>query len=84
LVRLLVFSDSFNWLILLLLGLVFIWVWFRILRSTSVVYDVPEIKSYLIGTSVLIFFIGILLAIYQYKFSFFSYTQHFFNVVLNN
>lgn len=81
LVRLLVFSDSLSWLVLLLLGLVYIWVWFRILRSTAVVFDVSTFRVYFFGFAVLIFLVGIVLSVYQYEFSIFSYSQYFFDVL---
>ena len=82
LVRLLVFEPSLNIFIFLLFAMILVWVLFRILRATAVVFDVPSLKSYLIGLVIIGFAAGIILVFYQYQYSIFAYAEYFTEVLL--
>lgn len=82
LIRLLMFSPSISILIFLLLILSYLWVWIRILKATSVVFDVPSIRVYIIGTSVQLVILALILTLYQYQYAIFSYGQYFVDVIL--
>ena len=82
LIRLLVFSESISWIILLIPVILDIWVLARILKATSVVYDVLHYKAYLIGIGFLAVVITTKLVIYQYEISIFAYMQYFKDVLL--
>ena len=71
-------TGSALWLILLVLGL-FTWYYGRMLKSTSVVFDIPSLYVYVSGTGVLAIFSGIILTYYSSKVSLFSYLYYYFS-----
>lgn len=82
LIRLLVFSPAFMWVVLLVFGLMYIWVLMRTLKATSVVFDVIPSKTYIIGLTAVFALHFIVFSIYQYQFSIFSYTEYIFQSLL--
>ncbi|MFN5247266.1 MAG: hypothetical protein ACK5DB_07760, partial [Ignavibacteria bacterium] len=71
-------TGSAMWLILLMYSL-FIWYYGRMLKSTSVVFDVPSIYVYASGSGFLILISGIFLTYYSSKVSLFSYLYYYFS-----
>ena len=71
-------TGSALWLILLVFGL-FAWYYGRMLKSTSVVFDIPSLYVYVSGTGVLAIFSGIILTYYSSKVSLFSYLYYYFS-----
>ena len=82
LIRLLVVSPSIIWLVLILYIATSIWTVARLLKSISVVFDVPEMRSYIIGLVILLISIGAPMGYFQVKYSFFAYSTYFFNILL--
>ncbi len=82
LIRLLVFMPQSIWFIITAIALIKIWILFRILRSTAVVFDIPALRSYIVGFLFVLSLAIIVLSLYQYNVSIFSYLQYFFNVIL--
>ena len=82
LVRLLLISDAFAFIFSLMFIGLNIWVVLRLLKSSSVVFDLPTGQVYLIGFIILVLIIGIPLGIYELKYSIFSYLQYFFSVLV--
>jgi hypothetical protein len=81
--RLIVYSPAFITFLLILFFVIIIWVFLRILKATAVVFDIREMKSYLIGIVGFLVLLIAVFSIYQYQFSVFSYSQYLFNVLLN-
>lgn len=67
-----------------LIGIVVILLWsiLRMLRCTSVVFDVRSSKVYVIGFLILLVMLGIPLVIYQLRYSIIAYAQYFVEVML--
>ncbi len=82
LIRLLVLSESLNWLIILLALLLHLWVFIRILKATSIVFDMRYLKVYTFGFGLIIMIAVIIIGIYQYQYSIFDYGQYFFDVLI--
>lgn len=59
-----------------------VWVLYRILRATSVVFDVNPIPVYGVGLSIIAIIITTLALSYNSSYSIFAYTQYFLNCVL--
>lgn len=81
--RLLLVTPFFVYMSLFLLIVIAVWLLMRILRSTSVVFDVPSLRVYIIG----LLFVGIIktvmLTFYNHDYSFFSYFQYYWEVMLH-
>jgi hypothetical protein len=71
-------TGSAMWLILLIFGL-FVWYYGRMLKSTSVVFDVPSLYVYATGSGVMVLITGIILTYYSSKVSLFSYLYYYFS-----
>jgi len=71
-------TGSAMWLILII-SFLFIWYYGRMLKSTSVVFDIPSMYVYASGTGVLTLFLGIVLTYYSSKVSVFSYLYYYFS-----
>ncbi|MGA1308206.1 MAG: hypothetical protein ACO30M_10000, partial [Candidatus Kapaibacteriota bacterium] len=69
-------TGSAMWLILLIFGL-FIWYYGRMLKSTSVVFDVPSLYVYATGSGVMVLITGIILTYYSSKVSIFDYLYYY-------
>lgn len=82
LIRLLVLSPGIIWFFLMIYIATSIWTIARLLKSISVVFDIPIIRSYLIGAAIIIIAIGAPLGYYQIKYSFFAYANYFWDVLL--
>jgi hypothetical protein len=78
LINLLVFSPAFLPLIMIILPIFYIWILFRILKATSVVFDAHPTKTFAIGANFIVVFYLVVFSIYQYQFSIFSYIQYIF------
>ncbi len=78
LINLLVFSPAFLSLIMIVLPVFYIWILFRILKATSVVFDANPTKTLAIGGNFILLVYLIIFSIYQYQFSIFSYIQYIF------
>jgi hypothetical protein len=83
LIRIIVISPGTVWLFLLLYFITSIWTIARLLKSISVVFDIPVLRSYVIGTVLLIITIGAPMGYYHIKYSFFAYSSYFFDVLLS-
>jgi len=67
---------------LLVLSLIIVlWVVARLLKSVSIVYDIPAIRVYAGGIILFLVFIGIVLAYYNYTQSTLAYYRYFLNYV---
>ncbi|MBX3042774.1 MAG: hypothetical protein KIT33_12735 [Candidatus Kapabacteria bacterium] len=84
LIRLLVASPATIWLFLLLYATTSIWTVARLLKSISVVFDIPVMRSYIIGFVIMFISIAAPLGYYHVKYSFFAYSSYFFEVLLSN
>jgi hypothetical protein len=82
-IRIIVISPGTVWLFLLLYFITSIWTIARLLKSISVVFDIPVLRSYVIGTVLLIITIGAPMGYYHIKYSFFAYSSYFFDVLLS-
>ncbi len=82
LTRILVISPVTIFVFLALIFIVLLWSLMRILKCTSVVFDVLSGKIYLIGFVILIMLAGIPLIIYQIKYSIFAYATYFVDVLM--
>ena len=82
LIRLLVYSPGIIWVILVISLLAMIWIWFRMLRATAVVFDKRIFKVYTAGFSLLLIIIAALVAIYHYQFSIIGYGDYLFKMML--
>lgn len=82
LTRLLIYSPELYWLMIAISLGICLWVWFRILKSTAVVFDIDQLKVNLIGNGILFGVIIIIITIYQLQYLIFPYFGFFFNVLL--
>jgi hypothetical protein len=82
LTRVLVVEPISIFVFLVLIILILLWSVFRMLKSTSVVFDVMSGKVYSIGISILILLAGIPLVIYQVQYSIFAYAKYFVEVLM--
>jgi beta-galactosidase len=73
-------SGTATWLILILLAM-FIWYYYRLLRSTSVVFDLPSIPVYIAGCIVMAGMIAAIMSYYSNKVDVFSYMQYYFSTL---
>jgi len=76
LIRLLVFSPAFIGVIMIIFIFMYIWILMRILKATSVVFDIIPQKVYLVGLSFVALLHIAVFAFYQYQFSIFSYVEY--------
>ncbi len=67
---------------ILIVLLLFVWILLRVFRSCSVVFNTSQIKTYAVGTLLVILLIIAPLALYVYNNSLFSYIQYTFSVLL--
>lgn len=84
LVRLLVFMPYIFGFVLILTILIALWVFFRILKATAVVFDIPISRSYLIGGSMMAVILvtsGLIYNINNYIFAFSKYLIQFLAIV---
>ena len=81
LIRVLVFSPSINWLIFILLGLISLWILFRSLKATSVVFDITAFRVYLIGFGLIASLATSVIAMYQFNYSIFAYGGALIDIV---
>jgi len=80
--KLLVVLPSSMWAIFIISVLLFLWVFFRLLRAIAVVFDVQNLRVYVIGIVTTILFATLVVSFFQVKLSIFSYAQYLFNVLL--
>jgi|GEM_PF-374103 len=82
LVKILVNYPNSIWLFSLLLVFLSVWVFMRILKSVSVVFDKNSTIVNIIGLTTVIFFLGIPIFIYQNKYQFIDYINYLFTVII--
>ncbi len=82
LIRVLTVSPDLIVLFLLIFAITSIWTLVRLLKSISVVFDIPVLRSYLIGAIMLLIALGAPLGYTHIKFSFFAYSSYFYNILL--
>ncbi|HYF03178.1 MAG TPA: glycoside hydrolase family 2 TIM barrel-domain containing protein [Patescibacteria group bacterium] len=78
--KLLSVTNSVFWLFIVLAVLV-IWVLYRILKSTAVVFDVPPQRVYLIGSAIIILLIIGTGMVLDTQYGMMAYMQYFMNVL---
>jgi beta-galactosidase len=78
--KLLTATNSVWWLFLML-GVMGLWVLYRILKSTAVVFDVAPQRVYLIGSAIIVLFIIGVGMFLDTQYGIISYLQYFFNVL---
>jgi hypothetical protein len=83
LTRLLLLTPFFVYLMMLLFFGVLIWIFFRILRSVAVVFDIPSMWSLIIGFIFTGIIAAIFFTIYNHDYSFFAYFQYLWEVMIN-
>jgi beta-galactosidase len=83
LLRLMIAIPIISWIAIILLGIIIIWVIFRILRSVSIVFDIPFIKSILFGLGFIIIIVTIVITLYQSNTEIIAYLSYFKNVFFN-
>jgi len=78
--KLLTATNSVWWLFLML-GVMGLWVLYRILKSTAVVFDVAPQRVYLIGSAIIVLLIIGVGMFLDTQYGIISYLQYFFNVL---
>jgi beta-galactosidase len=81
--RLIVLSPGTVWFFLTLYFITSIWTVARLLKSISVVFDIPSIRAYLIGGTFMVICVVAPLGYYHVKYSFFEYWSYYSNILLN-
>ena len=76
--KLLSSTGSATWLIVIL-GIMFFWYYLRMLRATSVVFDIAPLPVYLSGSGLFGLMLIIVFMYYSSKVSLFSYLQYYFS-----
>jgi hypothetical protein len=82
LVKLMIILPAFSWLFIFSSILFIFWILSRLLRSTSVVFDVASLKAYIFGLSFIFILIIISITIYEIQSSIFAYGYYFVDVIL--
>ncbi len=72
-------TDSMNFLLILLVGMS-LWCGYRLLRATSVVFDIQPLWVYSIGITLSVLIVSGIAFIYHYQTSIFSYLSYYFSV----
>jgi beta-galactosidase len=80
LVRVLILSPAIIWIVVALLVYLIIWTIFRLLRSTSVVFDIASFKIYLIGLLLIAILAFAFLALFQLQYSIITYFDYFLKI----
>jgi len=75
LIKLLVFSPAFIWVLLIAVNLLNVWILIRILKAIGIVFDTNPTKTYAIGLSVFVVIILTVVSFYQLEYSIFYYTD---------
>lgn len=83
LIRILAMYPSTIWLFMLLYLTTSVWTIARLLRSTAILFDVPTVRVYFVGSILLVLSIGIPLIFYQINNSILAYTQYFIQIFLS-
>ena len=73
-------AGNANWLIIILC-IMFIWYYYRMLRSTAVVFDVPSMPVYLVGSSMFLVLILCMIGYFSANMNILSYIQYYFSTV---
>jgi hypothetical protein len=73
-------TGNANWLIIIL-SIMFIWYYYRMLRSTAVVFDVPSMPVYLVGSGMFLVLILCMVGYFSAKMNILSYIQYYFSTV---
>ena len=73
-------TGNANWLIIIL-SIMFIWYYYRMLRSTAVVFDVPSMPVYLVGSGMFLVLILSMVGYFSAKMNILSYIQYYFSTV---
>ncbi len=79
--RLLQYEPVFSPYAMVLVGIIALWILFRMFKATTVVFDIPPIKVYSIGFGLLFLIFMIIATVYQIKFYVLSYINYFFGVL---
>jgi beta-galactosidase len=66
---------------ILVVFLMYIWMLLRVFRSCSVVFNTSQVKTFAVGTIIVILLIILPIALYVYNNSLFSYIQYMFGVL---
>ena len=76
--RLLIYVPQFAWFSVILFAIAIIWVIFRVLKSTAVVYDVFSYKVYFSGFAIFTVLTIIILSIYHFHYNAFYYLKYIY------
>lgn len=82
LIKILVMEPSLIAVLSILCIAITIWVFYRLLRATAVVFDIMSVYAYIIGSVLLIGLVVIIIATYQVQFSLFSFGEYILQVLL--
>ena len=82
LIKLLIVLPIFFWFFAGIFVLVTLWTLLRILKSTAVVFDIPPIRSYMVGGLLCALVLGSFLTLNQIQYSIFDYFMYFCKVIL--
>ena len=74
--RLLMLTSSLIWIVIIIYLAIAIWVLLRIMKASSVVFDVKPLNTYLVGFGIVALFSVAILAVYQSSYSMTAYIQH--------
>lgn len=74
--RLLMLTSSLIWIVIIIYLAISIWVLLRIMKASSVVFDVKPLNAYLVGFGIVALFSVAILAVYQSSYSMTAYIQH--------
>ncbi|MCL5990541.1 MAG: YIP1 family protein [Bacteroidetes bacterium] len=80
--RLLFLTPLITWILIVATVILIIWVLMRTLKATAIVFDIPVYRSYIIGIGLTGIAVAAFLAVYQYQYSFLSYIQYFFKLIV--
>ncbi len=83
LIRILAMAPSTIWIFILLYFFTSAWTIARLLRSTSVLFDVPSHRVYFVGLMFFLLSIGVPLVFYQINNSILAYAQYFIQIFLS-
>ncbi len=84
LIRLLIISPVLFWVFFVAALAIMLWTVMRTMRSSAVVFDVPTMKSYIAGWSIIVILLAGSMTFYQLKYSLFSFAQYFIDLIVKS
>lgn len=82
LMKLLAFSPTVSWLVIAAVFIMTLWILYRIIKATAIVFDTKMIQTYAVGFSFVALLLLVILIIYQVELSIFHYSEFIFQSIL--